>query len=195
MTERLSEAGSLRAAIERVSKLAAALNRPCAIIGGAAMVLRVRPRPTFDVDLVVKATKKDVDAILETARGLGLTLVDDPVARELADEGLVQLDGPEGAGESLGADLIFADSAFLERVIERATRVDGPFDVPVATPEDLLLLKLEANRPVDVDDALAIKDAFADALDRDYLRVQGELLGLRAKLETLLGPLAPEDGR
>ncbi len=177
--------GTLREAIDRVAQLASRLGRPCAIVGGAAMVLRVRPRPTFDVDLVVDTTKADLDRVLSVAATVGLTLLDDPHARELAEEGLVQLDGPD---ESLGADLIFVDGPFLARVVARATPVEGPFPVPVATVEDLLLLKLEAGRPVDLDDAIAIKDAFEATLDRRYLAEEGDRLGIREKLESLLGP-------
>jgi hypothetical protein len=189
MNLRVNPEGTLRDAIERISRLAAALKRPCAMIGGAAMVLRVRPRPTFDVDLVIEAKTEDVDEILKAAAGFGLTLIDEPHARELAEEGLVQLDGPGGEGASLGADLIFVDSPFLARVVQRAIAVEGPFTLPVATPEDLLLLKLEAGRPLDLDDAIAIKDVFEQTLDRKYLGEQGDLLGLRQKLESLLGPL------
>lgn len=189
MNPRNNPTGSLTEAIERVSKLAEAIGRPCAVIGGAAMVLRARPRPTFDVDLVVSATQTDLARILDVAESHGFTLIDDPSARELAEEGLVQLDGPGGSSASLGADLIFVDSPFLERVVGRATVVEGPFTVPIATPEDLLLLKLEAGRPIDLDDAIALKDVYETVFDREYLREQGDLLGLRTKLESLLGPL------
>ena len=189
MNPRINPSGSLAEAISRISKLAELLARPCAVIGGAAMVLRARPRPTFDVDLVVQATRADLDSILAVAATLGFALIDDPAARELAEEGLVQLDGPSGETESLGADLIFVDSPYLERVVRRATVMEGPFSVPIATPEDLLLLKLEAGRPIDLDDAIALKDVYEAELDRQYLREQGDLLGLRGKLESLLGPL------
>jgi hypothetical protein len=187
MNPRVNPSGTLEDAIKRIVRLAEVLKRPCAIIGGAAMVLRVRPRPTFDVDLVIEAARAQLDEILDAAAGVGLKLIDEPHARELAEEGLVQLDGPDGEGGGLGADLIFVDSPFLSRVVQRATVVEGPFTIPVATPEDLLLLKLEAGRPVDLDDAIAIKDVYADTLDRTYLAEQGELLGLRSKLENLLG--------
>lgn len=189
MNPRVNPTGSLTEAIQRISKLAEVLGRPCAVISGAAMVLRARPRPTFDVDLVVQATRADLDGILAVASSLGFALIDDPAARELAEEGLVQLDGPGGSGASLGADLIFADSPFLERVLKRATVVEGPFTVPIATPEDLLLLKLDAGRPIDLDDAIALKDVYEAHFDRIYLLEQSELLGLRAKLERLPGSL------
>lgn len=65
----------------------------------------------------------------------------------------------------------------------------GHATVSVATVEDLLLLKLDANRPIDLDDAIAIKDAFEETLDRRYLAEQGDVLDLRRALENLLGPL------
>ena len=58
----------------------------------------------------------------------------------------------------------------------------------VATPEDLLLMKLDANRPVDVDDSIAIKDAYLGRLDLSYLRSQADRLGadVRRRLDLLL---------
>lgn len=176
-------------ALERAARFVAAWKRPCALIGGAAMVLRVRARPTLDVDLVVTAEGADVDLVLDRAREVGFTLDSDPQTRSLAEEGLVQLDGPVGR-ESFGADLIFVDSPFLARVVARATPVSvGTFTLPVATLEDLLLLKLEAGRGIDLDDAIAIKDAFEETLDRAYLAEQADTLGLRGALENLLGSM------
>ena len=44
-------------------------------------------------------------------------------------------------------------------------------------------MKLEADRPVDIDDVLAIKDARPNQLDMHYLRSQADQLGLRRKLD------------
>ena len=70
-------------------------------------------------------------------------------------------------------------------ILARATPLNlGRCTLPVASVEDLLLMKLEANRPVDLD---AIKDAFADTLDRAYLRAEAARLDVVARLDALLG--------
>ena len=86
----------------------------------------------------------------------------------------MRLDGPEA-----GVDLLIADDPFLQQVALRATPVSfSGVLLPVAAPEDLLLLKLAAARPIDLDDALAIKDALGDTLDRAYLSAEGARQGI-----------------
>ena len=60
----------------------------------------------------------------------------------------------------------------------------------MATVEDLLLLKLEANRPIDIDDVLAIKDAFSSTLDMAYVRERAADLGVVGQLDLLFGACA-----
>lgn len=185
MTDTLAET------VERAAQLIADWKRPCAVIGGAAMVLRVRARPTRDVDVVITAEREDLDALLELARRHGWTFDEDAETRSLAEEGLVQLFRPGERRLAFGLDLIFVDGPFLERVTRRATPVVvAGTTLPVATIEDLLLLKLDANRGIDLDDAIAIKDAFESSLDRAYLEEQADALGVRRALDNLLGPLS-----
>ena len=60
----------------------------------------------------------------------------------------------------------------------------------MATVEDLLVMKLDANRPLDLDDAIAIKDAFAEKLDLAYVRRQADSAGapVRTRFEVMFGP-------
>lgn len=48
-------------------------------------------------------------------------------------------------------------------------------------------MKIEANRPIDLDDVIAIKDAFGDRLDLVYVRAQADRLGqdVRRRLDLL----------
>ncbi|MBX3225807.1 MAG: hypothetical protein KIT84_30480 [Labilithrix sp.] len=128
----------------------------------------------------------DVDRRTPKRKARGFTFDEDPASRELFEAGLVRLTLPPGGA----VVLIASDSPYLEQVIERASTLDvASAKLNVATVEDLLLLKLEANRPIDLDDAIAIKDAYEHDLDRTYLAAQGDALGLRGPLENLLGPL------
>ncbi len=91
-------------------------------------------------------------------------------------------------GVPIGIDIIAADSSFLREVIARAVPVElAGVLLPCATLEDLILLELEANRPIDIDDVLAIKDAHGQALDSAYLLEQATRLELGDRLELNLG--------
>lgn len=89
-------------------------------------------------------------------------------------------------GADLGGDWRDGDDISVE-LLQRANRVHlHGIDLPVATVEDLLLLKLEANRHIDLDDAIAIKDAFGEALDRAYIDRWAKTLGIEDR-EAILG--------
>ncbi len=170
---------TLTEAIERAKTLMRRAGHAHAVIGGAAIVARARPRLTEDVDLLVAMTPQDVDELIELATDAGYGF--DERDREIAAEGLLRL-----TSSGVDLDLIRADSAFLEHVIERATPlVDG--GIPFATLEDLILLKLEAERPIDIDDVLAIRDAAGDRLDRGYIDARANELGLADRVALYLG--------
>lgn len=161
-----------------VSMLEDAVNA-YAIVGGIAVVVRGRARATADIDAVIALPDGGIAMLLERARVHGFELV--PETAELAKAGLVRLRSDAG----LPADLIVCDDAFLSAVLARAEPVEldgGP--IRVASAEDLILMKLEANRPHDLDDALAVRDA-AD-LDREYLDLWSERLGMADRVTAFL---------
>lgn len=83
-------------------------------------------------------------------------------------------------------DLLVADNAFFTGVLGRAEvmAVSGA-QVPVATVENLVLLKLHANRPQDLDDAIALLDAHA-SVDTAHLRAQADAPGIGDRLTAFL---------
>ena len=167
----------MRKPLEALSKLNGFVEgwpHGAALVGGLAIVARVRTRTTADADLVIVAPPP-ASHLLEYAKRCGYSY-DQQDIQEWFDGGLVRLTAPEG-----DLDLILADEPFLLDVVQRATSVSfGQVALPVATVEDLLLLKLSANRPIDLDDALAIKDALGHSLDFTYLKHQGEKINVNA---------------
>jgi hypothetical protein len=161
---------------------------PCALIGGVAVIARVFVRATKDVDLLVSCPVREAPTLLEVAHRHGYGWEESDVL-DFLDAGLLRMWGPPSRREGLGLDILLTDSPFNEDVVRRATVVEVlGTEIAVATPEDLLLMKVEANRPIDLDDAIAIKDAFASALDRVYLRAQADRLGedVQRRLAALL---------
>lgn len=156
-----------------------------AVVGGVAIVARVHSRFTHDLDIAISLPKGTEAAFLDlTARhGFTFTTAD----REMFLEGgLLRATSPTG----VAVDFMVADDGLYEAAVARATPVEmGNVSLPVATVEDLLLTKLDAGRHRDLDDAISIKDAFGDKLDRKYLSRMGDRFGLRRQLENLLGPL------
>lgn len=177
--------GSMLGALRRLAALLSQWSGGAAVVGGVGIVARVRPRFTADIDVVIAVEPSRVTELLALAGGHGWTH-DPSELDELLEGGLARLRAADGPGVAL--DLMFVDSAFLESVVERATPVGiGDASIPVASVEDLLLMKLEAERPQDIDDILAIKDAHSGTLDIDYIRRQAAILGLADRLELHFG--------
>ncbi|MCK6572637.1 nucleotidyltransferase [Myxococcota bacterium] len=164
-----------------------AFGQPFALIGGLAVVLRARPRLTRDLDFVVSVPPGQVDALLECAARTGLSWDPAEVA-QFAPGGLLRLWSPPDAARGVSLDLLFADDPLSVSLLARARPVEvlGRL-VPVATVEDLILTKLDANRPQDLDDVVALVDAHAGALDRAYLRAWATRLDLSARLAAFTG--------
>lgn len=152
-------------------------------IGGLAIIARVKARTTDDLDVVIAASASDIPRLLDAARDCGYRYEEKHV-QDFAEMGLMRFQSPHGAQSGYGLDVILADNEYLQQVVERATPVTlAGSDLPVATLEDLVLLKLDANRPLDIDDVLSIKDAFGASLDFAYLEKWADRLRLRDRLD------------
>ena len=123
-----------------------------AVIGGLAASLRATFRITEDVDLVVAAELDDVDEIIGVFRAEDspLRLAFDE-AEELARTAflLPLVDGDSG----VRVDLTIGLTEFERSAVERASvEAIGGVSLPVIQAEDLLVMKLLADRPKDQQD-------------------------------------------
>jgi hypothetical protein len=171
----------LEAATARLAGFLTKWGRPYALIGGLAIIARVRIRATEDVDALVAVEDSEISDLVALARSEGYD-VGATAESDLRDMGLLRMWGPPGKPKGTIADLIVANDPFLHRAMARATPVAvGKTTLPVATLEDLILQKLDADRPRDVEDVLSIKTAFADSLDLAYVRGQADVMGERVR--------------
>lgn len=160
------------------------------MIGGLAVIARVRIRATEDVDALITMDDADVDDVIALARAEGYEVGTSP-EKDLREMGLLRMWGPPGRPKGTIADLIVANEPLLEDAIARATPTKfGAATLPMATLEDLVLMKLDANRPRDIEDVLSIKDAFGDVLDLVYARRQADAVGndVRHRLDLYFPP-------
>ena len=137
----------LRSALVALAGALKSIGRPAMLIGGLAVIARGVPRLTIDIDAVVDAEGLDVDRLWEVLRDSGLEarVID---AAKLARERLVLLLRHPASG--VAVDLSLGWMQFERDAMERATTVNlGGVPVPVATPEDLVVLKAVAWRGVD----------------------------------------------
>ena len=124
------------------------------LIGGQAVLLHGHPRLTQDIDITIDATADRVDAVLALAAGAGLQpLVPDSVAFVRQNMVLPLSDGKSG----LRVDVSFGDTPYERQAIARAATVRvGRRAVHVTTVEDLIIQKVIAGRPRDIEDVRVV---------------------------------------
>jgi predicted nucleotidyltransferase len=130
------------------------LGIPYMIIGGQAVLLYGEPRLTRDVDVMLGTDPGRLSEVLGWVRTNGWrVLVESPaefVGRTMV---LPCLDPVTG----IRVDLIFSFSFYEQQALKRARRVSlGKAEVCFASLEDLIIHKILAGRPRDLEDVRSI---------------------------------------
>jgi len=163
------------------------------IIGGQAVLVHGEPRVTRDIDVTVGLTPDRFREIIPVAEAVGLTpLVDPP--EPFALQNFVVPYGHHPTG--LRVDVIFAFMPYEQEALRRARTIPvGGGQVRFASPEDVVIHKIFAGRPRDLEDVRGIL-AKNPAIDQGYLRRWlRELTGVSDRpLEDVFADLARELG-
>ena len=160
-----------------------------AIMGGLAVRVHGIPRPTYDVDLTINADAKQLQTLFAGAEEIGYTVPDAYKSGGLdrvADMPIVKLRTWLADGKGIDIDLFVSESTFQESLMSR--RIAYEFKgrkLTVVTPEDLVLLKLLANRPRDIGDVQDILFMQGE-LDETYLNNWAKELGIADRLRSIL---------
>jgi len=150
--------------IEGISRVLETIGAPYALIGARAVAVRGHPRMTLDYDFLTTDSRVLQVAVWQELSDRGATIDarqgehDDPLAGVVH---IVLADGVE-------ADVVLARWKWELEVIERAQRVDlGGTMVPVPLTSDLILLKLAAGGPIDLQDVVALLATDPERLTRE----------------------------
>jgi len=186
----------LESLLTRVAKRLDERAIPYMVIGGQAVLLYGEPRHTKDVDITLGVGPEEAAQIIDLAAACGCqVLAEAPV--EFVQQTLVLPCADPESG--LRLDLVFSFSPYEQEAIARSTvvSVDG---VPVhfATKEDLLIHKIVAGRPRDIEDvrAVLLKNPDVDLdLVRHWLAQFEKALDepLLARLQSVLQDAGRED--
>lgn len=146
-----------------------------ALIGGLACSLHGRTRVTDDVDILLLCDQEQAFFILEHLdRSPFETLFPDvdSVIRRSFILPLLHRDTQVPVDVSIGV------SGFENQIVKRARPIDiGGEAIRVATPEDLLLMKILARRPQDLTDIDGIVGVQKERIDWDYCINTAQQLG------------------
>jgi hypothetical protein len=137
------------------------------IIGGVAAALLGRPRVTHDVDALVLLDEDQWPSFLADGSGFGFVpRLPDPIAFAHSSRMLLVRHGPTG----IDVDVSFGAIPFEEEALARASMMAvAGLNVPLPTPEDLIIMKAVAHRGRDAADIAAILDVHPH-LDRKRVR-------------------------
>ncbi|MDI6873781.1 nucleotidyl transferase AbiEii/AbiGii toxin family protein [Candidatus Solincola sp.] len=154
---------------ELLARTARQLDRrdiPYMVIGGQAVLLYGEPRLTRDIDITLGVGPEKAADIVGLAGELDLRiLVEDPL--EFAGSTFVLPCREEKTGIRL--DFIFSRSSYEEQALRRTNVVRiQDVEVKFASLEDLIIHKVIAGRPRDLEDVKVVL-ARNQEFDRDYV--------------------------
>lgn len=137
------------------------------VIGGVAASFLGRPRVTRDIDAVVMLDNNLWNDFLNFGKEYGFyPRMED--ALNFAQKNRVLLLNHQPSG--IDIDVSFGALPFEDESVDRATQVRiGSISIPLPTPEDLIIMKAIAHRPVDMADIQGILDVHPD-LDLQRIR-------------------------
>lgn len=187
MNKQKREPLSFAAAVPRVIEVLSQNGHRHALIGGLAVGVWVEPRATKDIDFVVSARIADVDDLCEAMREAGFDIRTEEVHR-LKQSHMTRLWATDSNGEPFMIDLLLDEHPFYDSLLDRSRpQRFADHEVRVASPEDLLLLKVLAGRPQDIVDAARLVETCGAGLDRAYLEQWAQELGIESELHRALG--------
>lgn len=153
-----------------LARLGSALDRqsiPYMIIGGQAVLLYGEPRLTRDIDVTVGIGTDRMGTLLAVVAGLSLKAIPENV-EDFVSRTMVLPAVEEASGVRI--DFILSFTPYESEALGRArTLAMKGEEVRFASPEDVIIHKVFAGRPRDLEDVRGILLKNPD-LDRSYIR-------------------------
>lgn len=161
-----------------------------AIMGGLAVRALAIPRPTNDVDLTIRCDADQLPMLLRSWESEHIQVPEIYLKGWLdrvAGMPLVKLKTQIDVDHFVDLDVFICESEFQRSLLKRRIRaqVDDEKSLWIVSPEDLILLKLLANRPrdlVDVADVLFVQGQ----LDEAYMHHWATILSITDRLNAAL---------
>ncbi|MBI4330197.1 MAG: nucleotidyltransferase [Chloroflexi bacterium] len=155
--------------LARIARSLNARRIPYMVIGDQAVLLYGEPRLTRDIDITLGVDHSGLAAILELIRSMGLRALPENPQEFVAKTNVL----PATAGASnLRIDFIFSRSAYEKEALARVNIIRlGKTQVNFVSAEDLVIHKIVAGRPRDLEDArsVLVKQSGERKLDLQYI--------------------------
>lgn len=149
-----------------ITKKLRKLNRRFAVVGGVATTILGFLRVTQDVDLVVDSDVPSAIQLLSELIKDGYRPPFEDVERVIRVSRILPLENSE---TGIKVDLAIGESGFEKQIVERSIpKKIGKFTMNIATPEDIIVMKLIASRDTDLGDIKGLIAVHGQELDWDY---------------------------
>ena len=140
---------------------------PYMVIGGQAVLVYGEPRLTRDVDITLGVGPERLHDLLSIAESAGWRLLVEKPEEFVQRTCVLPL---QDSKTGIRIDLIFSDSPFEQQAMDRVRLVEmGKATVRFAAVEDVIILKMVAGRPRDLEDVRGIL-AKNPEIGRGYIR-------------------------
>lgn len=155
-------------ALEALARVLAELGVPSMVIGGVAVIALGVPRSTVDIDATVLAVNLELNRLFELAEQHGFSpRIDDAPGFARAHQVVLLEHNTSG----IPVDITLASLPFEEDAIGSSTEISyAGIRINIPTPGDLLVYKLVAARPRDLEDAEKLLLLYGSRLDLGRLR-------------------------
>lgn len=156
------------------------------IMGGIAVRVHGIPRPTYDVDFQMSIDESSLHRFFDQAEARSYEI--NSIYRtgwrdEVGAMPLVKMQTFLAEGQSVDVDIFISETAFQNSLMRRRLSIE--FEgrrLFFVTPEDLILLKLIANRPRDLGDVGDVL-FMQGQLDETYMKHWAVKLDIHQRLE------------
>jgi len=140
--------------LEQIACELSAQNVPYMIIGGQAILLYGEPRLTKDIDVTLGIGIEGLDQVMQSVENLKFNILV-PEPEDFVRETMVLPTLHEKSG--IRVDFIFSFSAYEHQAIQNAKQIKmGAQDVCFASLEDVIIHKIIAGRPRDLEDVRSV---------------------------------------
>jgi hypothetical protein len=141
-------------------------NIPYMLIGGQAVLLYGEPRLTRDIDITLGADIDKLEDIISLTATVDLKILPEDIDKFVRQTMVLPAIHEE---TGIRIDFIFSFSPYERQAIKRARKVRLlDRDVSFAAPEDVIVHKIIAGRPRDIDDVKSILLKTKD-IDKAYV--------------------------
>jgi len=148
------------------------------LVGGMAVGIWAEPRATVDIDFLISVRLADFDNLKRhlAESGRFVFIHEKPMLFGRTSF----LKATFNSNADISVDFIFSDDFFkVEALKRREVAQLSDFSLNIATPEDLIILKMLSGREQDRLDAMKIREIQKGKLDMHYLQTWLEKLDLK----------------